>query len=277
MVFPRNCCQHGGIFILALLLFSFVLAACNDVGLDEDFFTSVQGNLVIEGIPPKETDELLLALVDGLSPKFTRTIPRRALSPEDSMQTQTVPFTLEAQSRKIPGEREFDALFVVWKERGEQFNIIENIVGSNCTDGSLLKIRLSPENPIVSGVSIDVNLKKVDRKVDVSGAIHFRGAWPQNLENLALVFADAANLSGSLDVCELLKSMDIRLLDTTPVDSLRFETRIARGPKVVLVAWNEAGGSLFTPKFVLGNFIDSGADSVITGIEITADFDRPAN
>ncbi len=263
--------------MLSLCLLSFALVSCNDFGLDQDFFTSVQGNLVIEGIPPKETDELLLALVEGVSPKFTRTIPRRALSPEDSLQTQTVPFTLEAQSSKVPGEREFDALFVVWKERGEPFNIIENIVGSNCVDGALPKVRLSPENPTVSGVTIDVNLEKVDRRVDVSGTIHFQGAWPQKLDNLALVFADAANLSGSLDVCELLKSMDIRLLDKTPVDSLAFNTRIARGPKVVLVAWNQTGGSLFAPKFVLGNFIDSGADSVITGIEINANFDRPAN
>ncbi len=246
--------------------------ACDEVGvtehgLDEDFFASVRGQLQIETKVPEQTDEILLALMDGLNPRFTKTIPRRDLN--GNADSQVIDFVMEAQTG------EFDALFVIWKALGTPLSVIENIVGSHCEDGELIPITITEQDRTVDSVGVEVNLRKVDRRARVSGVIRFQGEWPDNVDNLGLVFADPNALLQGLNVCTLLKAMDIRLLPETPVDSLVFDYEIAAGPTLMVVAWNQVGQSLFEPTIIsnpLQGAFEAVADSTITDFELVANF-----
>ena len=201
-------------FLMGVLVLSVIIYSCNDFGLDPDYFALVEGKLRIDGTPPEATDELLLALVKGLSGglslKATKTISSRELNL--SAATQNIPFEIETEADSLA------AFFVIWKEVDKPLSIIENIVGSHCEDGALIPIVLADNDTVVSNISIDVNLKKVNRVAGVSGVIEFNKAdWPEDIDNLAFVFADPALLFGGLDICNLLKGMDIRLLPKKPL------------------------------------------------------------
>lgn len=250
MDFRRTVRFLSAFFVLmgVFLVFSY---GCNDVGLDADFFASVTGELHIDGAPPAETDEVLLALMDGLTPRFTKSISRREL--DLSAVTDTLSFTLEAKVG------EFDALFAIWKQRGKPVSVIENIVGSSCQGDSLVKIVITEENRNLQGIPVDINLKKVHRIAGVSGVIQFSGDWPNDLENLGIVFADSilaarAIFNRKIDVCNLLKHADIHFLPTTPTDSLSFEYDIAPGRALMVVAWTRQGQSIFEPEVIIDIF-----------------------
>ncbi len=250
-------------FILAIILLLAAFYACDDVGLDENFFASVQGEIHIDSVVPDATDELILALMDGLTPRFTQTISRRELSPTDS--SQDVPFILEAQTG------DFDALFVIWKQRGQPISVIENLVGSYCEDGALIPISITEDRRLVDSVSIDIGLRKVNRTANVEGVIHFNG-WPENIENLGIVFADLSLLLDQT-VCNLLRNADIHFLPTAQVDSLNFEFSIAPGPTIMVIAFNQVGGSILEPSIVISSLtaFEAFPDSSIK-VETTANF-----
>ncbi len=251
-------------FILTIILILTAFYACDDAGLDENFFATVQGEIHIDSVVPDATDELILALMDGLTPRFTQTISRRELSPTDS--SQDVPFILEAQTG------DFDALFVIWKQRGQPISVIENLVGSYCEDGALIPISITEDQRLVDSVSIDIGLRKVNRTANVSGVVHFAGAWPDNTENLGIVFADLSLLQDQT-VCNLLRNADIRFLPTAQVDSLNFEYSVAPGPTIMVIAFNQVGGSIFEPNIVINSLtaFEAFPDSSIT-VETTANF-----
>ena len=268
-------------FALASLIVAFLLSLINlscdflglgsNSGLEEDFFGRVDGTIHIKGTPPDETDELLLALITGTSPRFTTTISRRDLNLQAS--EQDIDFIIEAQADT------FDALFAIWKKRGRPLSVIEDIVGSYCEEGSLIPIQMANNDTIINIDTFDVNLEKVNRVAGVSGVIQFnKDKWPGDIDNLALVFADPALLSGGLNICNLLKDTELRLLPKeTPVDSLTFDHNIAPGPTLIIVAWNKKGESLFDPaniKIINETivFVQAIADSTIEGIDITAKF-----
>ena len=250
-------------FILAIILLLAAFYTCGDVGLDENFFASVQGEIHIDSVVPDATDELILALMDGLTPRFTQTISRRELSPTDS--SQDVPFILEAQTG------DFDALFVIWKQRGQPISVIENLVGSYCEDGALIPISITEDQRLVDRVSIDIGLRKVNRTANVAGVIHFNG-WPENIENLGIVFADLSLLQDQT-VCNLLRNADIRFLPTAQVDSLNFKFSIAPGPTIMVIAFNQVGGSILEPNIVTSSLtaFEAFPDSSIK-VETTANF-----
>ncbi len=254
---------------LAFFLFP-ALFSCSDFGLDENFFPTVKGNVHIVSQPPEETDEIVLALVDGLSPKFTRTIPRADLNMETD--DQSVTFVIEAKTGK------FDGILAIWKMRGQPLSVFENIVGSNCTDNALQTITITEEDQLVEDVQIDVNLRKVNRTARVSGEVLFQGDWPSNIDNLGIVFTDIPTLGDFIinqNVCSLLSNMDIVFLDENEAESKPFDQQVAPGETVIIVAWNEAGGSIFAPKLITPlpfTTITAVADSTISGLEIMARF-----
>jgi hypothetical protein len=116
-----------------------VFYACNDHGLDPEYFAIVRGELRLNGKPPAGTDELLLALVSGLSGGLNLTATKTISSRELDLQaeTQNVPFEIETEADSL------DAFLVIWKEAGVPLSPIENIVGSHCAEGSLLPIQLA--------------------------------------------------------------------------------------------------------------------------------------
>jgi len=251
-------------FILTTILILAAFFACDDAGLDENFFASVQGEIHIDSVVPDSTDALILALMDGLTPRFTQTISLRELSRTDS--SQDVPFILEAQTG------DFDALFVIWKQRGQPISVIENLVGSYCEDGALIPISITEDQRFVDSISVDIGLRKVNRKANVSGVVHFAGAWPDNIENLGIVFADLSLLQDQT-VCNLLRNADIRFQLTGQVDSLNFKYSVAPGPTIMVIAFNQVGGSIFEPNIVLNSLtaFEAFPDSSIT-VETTANF-----
>jgi len=263
--------------LVVAFLFSLINLSCDvlglgsDSGLEEDFFARVQGKIHITGVPPEQTDELFLALVKGTSPKFTTTIPRIDLNLQAS--EQYIDYIIEAQADT------FDALFAIWKERGRPLSVIEDIVGSYCEEGALIPLQIATNDTIVNIDTVDVNMEKVNRVAGVSGIIQFKGTTPDNIDNLGVVFADPKFLIGGFDVCDLLSSMDIRLLATAPVDSLPVSMpvnfKISPGVTLILVAWNRIGESLFNPILIGLSGVEAIADTTIQNIELIADFDNP--
>lgn len=255
--------------LLALILISGILS-CDNHGLHEDFFPTVKGTVQIVSQPPEETDEIVLALVDGLSPKFTRTIPRADLNMEAD--SQSVAFVLEAQTG------EFDGVLAIWKERGQPLSVFENIVGSNCADNALQPISITEENQLVDGVQVGVNLRKVNRSARLSGQIRFEGDWPDDLDNLGIVFTDIPTLTDFIinqNVCSLLSSMDIIFLDKTPSATKPFDRLVAPGETIIIVAWNKTGESIFSPILITPlpfTQVNAVADSTISDLEIMARF-----
>ncbi|MCG8603425.1 hypothetical protein MJD09_00280, partial [bacterium] len=144
--------------LVGVLMLSVINYACNDHGLDPDFFALVEGELRITGVPPEGTDEVLLALVSGLSGELslnaTTTISSRELNLH--AETQSVPFLIEAEADSL------DAFLVIWKEADVPLSPIQNIVGSHCEDGALIPIQLADNDTVVKDVAIDVSLKKVN-------------------------------------------------------------------------------------------------------------------
>lgn len=270
-----------------VFIFSMIIYSCDDFGLEADYFARVEGELNINGVPPEATDELLLALVKGLSGglslKSTTTIARRELNPNSL--TQEVKFVMETEADTL------DALFVVWKERGKPLSIIENIVGSYCSDSSLNAIELADNDTVVSDIAIDVNLKKVNRVAGMSGIIEFQGAWPADIDKLGIVFADSILISSIIesffsegkiviDVCTLLQHSDIRFIEERNIDTLRVDFKVAPGPTLMVVAMSKKGESIFDPviltKTDLPNLIASTfnatKDSTISGLRSVAQF-----
>jgi hypothetical protein len=245
--------RYFGVFCLlgALIIISGIVYSCDelgisDPGLEEDYFASVAGELHIDGVPPKETDELLLALMTGLTPKFTKTIARREL--DLAAARDTISFKMEAEVG------EYDALFVIWKQLGTPLAVIENLVGASCVNDTLDGIVITPENRNVKNVQVDANLRKVNRTAGVTGVIRFLGEFPDDIENLGVVFAGLDILDGGISACNLLRLADIRFLPKTPVDSLRFTYQIAPGPTLMVVAFNRRGQSLFEPTIISNLF-----------------------
>ena len=272
----------AAVFILAIIIYS-----CDDFGLEADYFARVEGVLNINGVPPEATDELLLALVKGLSGglslKSTKTIARRELNLNSL--TQQVKFVIETEADTL------DALFVIWKERGVPLSIIENIVGSYCENGSLNSIELADNDTVVSNISIDVNLKKVNRVAGISGIIEFQGSWPADIDNLGIVFADSVLITSIInslfsegkiviDVCTLLQHSDIRFIEERNIDTLRVDFKVAPGPTLMVVAMSKKGESIFDPiiltKTDLPNLIASTfnaiKDSTISGLRSIVQF-----
>lgn len=276
--------------LVVAFLFSLINLSCDflgfgsDSGLEEDFFGRVDGTIHIKGTPPEETDELLLALITGTSPRFTTTIPRRDLNLKTS--EQNIDFIIEAQADT------FDALFAIWKERGRALSVIGDIVGSYCEEGSLIPIQMANNDTIINIDTVDVNLEKVNRVAGISGVIEFQGDWPADIENLGIVFADSTLISlmvdsyfseGKIvvdDVCTLLNHSDIHFIEERNVDSLRIDFKVAPGPTLMIVAMNRRGGSIFEPviltKLDLNNLVSSTftaiKDSTISGLRSVAQF-----
>ncbi len=282
-------CILGVLFLVTLFL-----DACDDFGLDDDtaldenFFSSVRGEIHIDGVPPEETDELLLILMgEGLSPRFTRSIPRNALNMD--IAKQEVSFIIEAQPR---GETaKFEGLFAIWKERGHELDVFPNIIGTLCEEGTLIPIEMTEETSIVDSVSIAVNLKKVNRTGRMTGVVDFQGEWPDDIENLGVVFADSILVTSliesfistgqiEIDVCNFLQHSDIRFIEARNVDSLNVDFEVAAGLNLMVVAMNKTGQSVFEPTILtktdINNLLASGfiaiADSTISGIRSVAQF-----
>ncbi|MCG8606232.1 hypothetical protein MJD09_14765, partial [bacterium] len=121
--------------------------------------------------------------------------------------------------------------------------------------------------------------------------IEFQGTWPNDIENLAIVFADSILVtsiitsllsSGELeiDVCTLLRHSDIRFIKERNVDSLRVDFKVAPGPTLMIVAMNKKDESIFEPtiltKTTLDNLLASSfnaaKDSTISGLRSVAEF-----
>jgi len=255
-------------FMIALL--SVVIHGCNDHGLDPNFFPKVTGRLVIDGAQPLKTDEITLAL--GLSTDFLRAVPSGDLSL--TAESDTVIFQMEG----VIGR--FDAIFAIWKELGTPLSIIENMVGASCIDGALTPIEITKDSKQTDTVQVNVSLRKVNRRAKVRGTITFNNDWPDDIDNLALIFTPVSVLfnasGGGLNVCTLLQKMDIRLLPKKPTAKLDFFYHVAPGDSITaLVAYNKVGQSLFQPSIISEltfppTFFRAVADSAAAKTQITA-------
>lgn len=269
MIFKWKKSGKGAFAVLIVLALSMTLYfACGDKGLDPDFFPTVSGQVTITTKIPNTTDIILLALMKGLTPVSLFTIPRNALN--DELETQVIPFQMETSIG------EFDAMFAIWKAHRAPIEVEANIVGSYC-DGELIPILISEDNRTIENIDFEISLRKVNRIARVEGTINFTGDWPADIENLGIVFADPSSILGGLDVCNLLNTMDIQLVDNprTPKTSMPFAFNVAPGPTLMVVAWNRVGQSLFEPTIIsdlLAGVFNAAEGDTVKNLNITADF-----
>lgn len=269
MIFKWNKSRKSTFAVLIVLALSMILYfACDDKGLDPEFLATVSGEVTITTKVPDFTDVLVLALMKGLNPISLYTIPSDVL--DDSLETQTIPFQMETQLG------EFDAIFAIWKAHHAAIEVEENIVGSFC-DGTLIPISVTDDNRTIENVDFEISLRKVNRISRVEGTINFTGDWPSDIDNLGIVFAEPTSVLGGLDVCNLLSTMDIQLIDNprTPKTSMPFAFDVAPGANLMVVAWNRVGQSLFAPTIISDLFagvFNSAEGDTVRNINITADF-----
>ena len=264
----------GAFLILAITSLFAAFYACDDFGLDPDFFPGiVKGQLRLSQVPPEKTDELQVYLIKEFPPRNAADLLEAStarilnFSREDS--TQLVPFEIEVDALD-----EFGALIAVWKRvtDSEQAGVVDpfiNTIGGHCNEqNEFIKINLTESQPVVEGIIIDVDLEKVNRTSRVSGTINFTGSWPEDLSNLVLVFSSSLNIN-------LCNPPELRLLATQPTDSLNYDFPISPGAKIAILVWIKTGDAILDFRLLGFAAVNPTEETPALNVDINADFGTP--
>jgi len=264
----------GAFFILAITSHIATFYACNDFGLDADFFPGVvKGQLRLNQVLPEKTDELQVYLIKEFPPRNAADLLEASTARilnfgrEDS--TQVVSFEMAVDQLG-----EFGALIAVWKRitDSEQAGVVDpfiNTIGGHCDEqNEFIKINLTESRPVVEDIIIDVDLEKVNRTSRVSGTINFTGSWPEDLSNLVLVFSNSLNIN-------LCNPPELRLLSTKPTDSLNYDFPISPGPKIAILVWIRAGDAILDFQLLGFAAVNPTEETPALNVDINADFGTP--
>ncbi len=249
--------------------------ACEDVGVEANFFKgTVKGELRIDSVVPESTDEIRVALSPDFPPSDFKELQISevlSVNKDTSLHSQIIPFEMQLPYGK------YDATVVIWKEKARSWSLTD-IVGlhGNLERFELKGIELNEAHPTEEGVSMAVDLSRVNRTSTVSGTIDFIGDWPANTFVTALIMLrDFNDLNGIPPVLVFI-----------PTDSEQFTFATGISPAtytIIAVVWLPLGDFDLTKLRFLGvyeNPAEPGEagqivvqDSVrISNINITADF-----
>lgn len=268
-----------------LLVIVVIWAACEDFGVEADFFRgTVRGELIIDQVVPEKTDEIRVAAskkfppTDILSLIFTSALP---VQTDPAVTSQRVPYDLALPLG------EYAALFAIWKEKDKSFNPAD-IIGLH---GDLqffqpIGFRLTEEEPTLADLDFELDFSKVIRSAIIEGQITYEGTWPQNTAAVAVfVYSfvpDLDNPDQNERIRQLIQFSAFELLPQN-VEAWDYRVRISHGTyKFIVVFWLGQGEPLTAFK-VLGFYRDPnnpdqpGTVSVdsaqtVSGVDIAADF-----
>lgn len=262
--------------LLASALLSNLFFACDDRGVEFDFFKgTVQGELQINSVVPLATDEIRVALVQDFPPSSLQgliTSPSISANKDTAVKEQTLTFEVEAPLGQ------YEAAVVLWKAQDQSFQLTD-IVGifGNLQQFELTPIELTAETPVQANVNIPLDLSRVNRTSVISGHIDFQGEWPANTSVVTLVvLRNLSDLTNGIPPA----------ITFIPREVQNFDYRIGVAPddySAILVAWLPVGDFDLANVRILGFFEDQAQPGlpapvtitdgeVISSVNITANF-----
>ncbi|MFQ6113233.1 MAG: hypothetical protein ACE5NG_03985, partial [bacterium] len=223
----------GAFCILGLILTASILFySCNDLGVDADFFCcSVTGEIVINTIVPESTDEIRIAVTKQYPPlDFNGIIVGSPLpvKVDSNVTSQRVPFEV------LVPEGEYEAVFVIWKEKDESVNPADRIgLYGDLQLEEPIPITVSAEDTTVESLEIEIDFSKVLRSSKIEGQVSFvndgipatADQWPPNTGFVAIF---AFPIVPQVIPDDFLKFSAFELLPKN-VEQLDYRLRISAG------------------------------------------------
>ena len=264
-------------FGLQVCLMAVFNACTDDFGIEADFFKGkIEGRLFINQAVPENTDEIRVAVSEKFPPTDFRKLIISSVVPVDtSVTSDTVEYDLDLPLGT------YDYIFAVWKEKDRSFSL-SSILGQF---GDILgsPITLTEENPVLTGIDINITFERVLRGGFIGGKITFVGDIPPTTAGIAYIASEIVPTS-PIDFFTHPPTLEIISGGELNISEFNYQYAIKPGTyKYIAVVWLEQGANLLDFK-TLGIYEDPNApgepgEVVIekgppgaTGVDIIADF-----
>ncbi len=276
----------GAFFVLAAMAIAAIFYACDNFGIDANFFKgTIKGEIIVEERVPPNTDEIRVAVTKKYPPSDIISLIFSGPLPFDSdslVTSQRIPYDLQ-----VPLD-EYEAVFAIWKEKDQSFNPAD-IIGlyGDLLMAQPIPVAVTDSTPTVDHIDITIDFTKVKRTAKIEGRINYVGAWPSNTAAVAIfAFFEVPQVLPD-DFIRFLGAFEILPTDPT-LTQYDYRLRVPPGTyKYIAVFWLAQGAQLLDFK-TLGFYrnpqtpdqpgqVTVEDNGTAAGINISADFANANN